>query len=246
VGSISYTNAEFQIRPDFAEGHDRFWKRLAAPGNWLTGAQRVDIAKEVRAAWECPLCRQRKEALSPYAVDGNHTTVTSLSDVTIDVVHRITTDPGRLTKVWFDGVMAQGLSPEEYVEIVGTVSQMVSIDEFCRGMGLPPNELPEPLPGQPSRYHPDKVSDFSAWVPMLPTFVESGPEADLWNGRGGAVIRALSLVPDEVRSMLDLLEIHYLSSNEIWNVAGSPKGTLSRIQAELIASRVSALNGCFY
>jgi AhpD family alkylhydroperoxidase len=26
----------------------------------------------------------------------------------------------------------------------------------------------------------------------------------------------------------------------------APKGTLSRIQAEIVAIRVSALNGCFY
>ena len=83
-------------------------------------------------------------------------------------------------------------------------------------------------------------------VPLLPNVVDSGPESDLWEGRTGYVIRALSLVPDEVRHMLDLLYVHYLNNNQIWNVKDSPQGTLSRSQTEVVAARVSALNDCFY
>lgn len=243
---ISYADAGYPIREDFAASHNRYWQRLARAGAWLSGAERVAVAREVRQAQQCSLCRRRKEALSPYTVDGAHETASTLSDVMVEVVHRVTTDPGRLTKAWFDGVMQQGLSAEQYVEIIGTLVCVFSIDEFCRALGLPLHELPEPQPGEPSRYRPSRLVEGEAWVPMLATDNAGGPEADLWHGRAGNVIRALSLVPDEVRSMLDLLEAHYMSNDKIWDVVSSPKGTLSRIQTEVVAARVSGLNGCFY
>jgi hypothetical protein len=35
---ISYSAAIVPVRDDFAAAHTRFWKRLAAPGAWWTGA----------------------------------------------------------------------------------------------------------------------------------------------------------------------------------------------------------------
>ena len=52
------------IRPDLTAAHDRVWHGLAGPGTWLSGAERVDVARELRAAPDCALCRERKEALS--------------------------------------------------------------------------------------------------------------------------------------------------------------------------------------
>jgi len=151
---IDYSGASYPIREDFTASHDYCWNRLAAPGTWLTGTQRVAVAKEVRQAQRCSLCRLRKEALSPYGVDGAHETVTDLSDVMVEVVHWITTEPQRLTKAWFDGIMQRGLTEEEYVEILGTLGAVFQIDEFCRGIGAPLHGLPEPQPGEPSHYRP--------------------------------------------------------------------------------------------
>ena len=108
--------------------------------------------------------------------------------------------------------------------------------------------MPEPEDGEISRYRPANIREDGdgAWIPLLPNVVDTGPESDLWVGRTGYVIRALSLVPDEVRYMLDLLVVHYLDNAQIWNVKVSPKGTLSRMQTEVVAARVSAFNGCFY
>lgn len=248
MNEINYSNAAYPIREDFAESHNRYWKRLAAPGTWLSGAQRVDVAREVRQTKHCSLCSRRKEALSPYQVDGAHDVAsTTLSDVMVEVIHRVISDPGRLTKTWFEGIKEQGLCEAEYIEIIGTLVFVFSIDEFCRAIDVPLNELPQAIDGEPSAYRPANLSAAEgAWVSLIPGTIESGPEADLWQGRTGFVIRALSLVPDEVRSLIDLLLVHYLDTNTIWDVAKSPKGTLSRIQTEVVAARVSALNGCFY
>ena len=44
-----------------------------------------------------------------------------------------------------------------------------------------------------------------AWVPMIPVDRATGAEADLYGGQAvGNVIRAMSLVPDEVRTLCDL------------------------------------------
>ena len=226
MSRISYSNAPWPVRENFAASHNRYWQRLAGPGNWFTGAERVDIAREIRQSQHCGLCRRRKEALSPYTVDGTHDTVSNLPDVVVEVIHRVTTDSARLTKSWFDGIMQQGLSEEQYVEVIGTLVAVFSIDEFCRCLGLPLNELPDPQPGEPSRYRPANAAYDRAWVPILPGRVDTGPDADLWQGdMRGYVIRALSLVPDEVRSLLDTSVAHYLEVSEVWNVTKSPHGT---------------------
>lgn len=242
---INYSNAKYAVRADYAEGHNRYWKRLAAPGNWLTGVQRVDVAKEVRQARSCELCATRKSALSPN-VPGVHNTASGLSESIVEVIHRVVTDPNRLTKTWFEGIMAQGLKPEEYIEVLGILVHVLLIDEFCRGIGEPLNELPKPLAGDPSRYLPSNAVDAGAWVRMLPNRIESGPEADLDDKFHGNVIRALSLVPDDVRTLIDLLEVHYLTNDDIVDMEAELDKPLNRVEMEVVATRVSSFNDCFY
>jgi hypothetical protein len=248
MSKIDYSDAKHPVRANFAEAHNRYWKQLAAPGAWLSGAERVAVAKEIRQASSCKFCSQRKAALSPYQVDGTHDTATSLSHTMVEVIHQVTTDSARLTKNWFDGIMQQGLSAEQYVEIIGTLVEVFAIDEFCRGLAIPLNALPEPLPGEPNKYRPENIREDGdgTWVPLLPNAVDTGPESDLWDGGAGYVIRALSLVPNEVRYLQDQLNVHYLDLTQIWNVKDSPFGGLSRIQTEVVAARVSAHNACFY
>ena len=245
--AISYSESAWKIRSDLAECHESYWARLASPGSWWTGAQRVALAAEVRAAGECSLCGRRKQALSPYGIEGEHDRASrELSAVAVDVAHRITTDASRLTREWFDRVLEQGLSAERYVEIVGTVVAVVSIDSFCRAIGVPLHALPEPRGGEPNRYRPASASQEEAWVPVVPADNTGTPEADLWPAkRTGWVVRAMSLVPDEVRTLADLSAAHYLPHSAVIDPRAS-RGALSRAQIELIAGRVSALNECFY
>ena len=245
--ALSYHSASMPVRENFAAAHTRFWQRLAAPGAWWTGAQRVALAAEVRQARHCALCQARLAALTPAAVQGEHDHLHALPLATVDVVHRVVTDPNRLTHTWFEGVMEAGLSAEAYVEIIGTVVAMVSIDSFCRGIGVPLHPLPEPLAGDPSHYRPQGATQNDAWVPMIPPENLGEPEADLYGGNPaiGNVIRAMSLVPDEVRTLQDLSAVHYLPSNQVRDPSASV-GSLSRVQMELVAGRVSALRECFY
>jgi hypothetical protein len=247
--TLSYDFAPVPIREDLLAAHRNQWSRLARPGAWWTGAQRLAIAREVRRAATCELCCKRKESLSPYTVEGEHEGSELLPAAAVDVIHRVTTDPGRLTRAWFDRVLATGLTAEQFVETVGVIVTVFSIDSFCSGIGVPLHPLPAPVAGEASAYRPAAARMEKAWVPMLPNGRREGPEGDLWGdmpgGQTGNVVRALSLVPDEVRGLKELSAAHYMSATEMMDLRRTRR-SLDRPQIELIAGRVSALRGCFY
>ena len=247
IASISYTDAAFPVREDFGASHTRYWQRLARPGAWWGGAERVAIAAEVRGARNCDFCRRIAESLSP-AITGQHDCKLSadLPAPAVDAVHRLVNDANRLSRAWFDGIVEAGLTPERYVELLGTVVAVLSIDGFARGIGVARRALPEPVPGEPTGYRPARLELDQAWVRMVPADNAETAEADLWPaGVNAYVIRAMSLVPDEVRSLADLSAAHYLSLEQMVDLAKGA-GVLSRPQTELIAGRVSALNQCYY
>jgi hypothetical protein len=244
--SFAYAESSVPIRPDIPDAHRAYWERLAAPGSWWTGAQRVAIARETRNAFDCAFCRARRAALSPYAVNGTHDHGNGLSDLAVDAVHRVVTDQSRITRAWIDDMADQGLSRPAYVELVGVVVAVLSIDEFHRGLGLPLEPLPEPQPGAISRYTPAHLSEDMGFVPTIPADGAVGPEADLWAERTANVLRALSLVPDAVRAWRDLSDAQYLSFTEMQKFDQNEGRSLNRMQIELVAGRVSSVNDCFY
>lgn len=247
---FDYSTQNDAIRDDLAAAHRRVWAHVAAAGTWLTGAERVAVASETRRARSCALCAERKAALSPFAISGDHDHAGELSPLIVDAVHRVTTDAGRLTASWYASLLSEGLAPESYVEALGVTVLAICIDEFHRALGTPLEPLPEPVPGEPSRRRPvgAQVEDGAAWVPILAPDRAGPDEADLFAGMPSSqapnVIRALSLVPDEVRAWKDVSGAQYLSTEQMRSFE-SPRA-IDRAQIELIASRVAALNECFY
>ena len=241
------------VRDDLAAAHARYWRRLAGPGaNW-SGIERVAIAREARHAGGCAYCRRLRAAHSPHALTGAHDAGPGnaglLPAPAVDAVHRIVNDASRLTRAWYERTVAAGLTDARYVELVGTVVSVVSIDSFCRAIGVPLHPLPEPEPGAATGYRPAAAAhDGESWVPMVPFDNSGSPEADLWRARRtGNVIRALSLAPDEVRTLNDLGGAHYIEHALVRDPSATKGGgSLSRPQIELIAGRVSILNDCFY
>jgi alkylhydroperoxidase family enzyme len=169
----------------------------------------------------------------------------ALPDAAVDVIHRVVTDSGRLSRAWFEKTLSSGLSDAQYVEIVGVVVTVVGIDGFCRALGVPAEALPDPERGAPSQRRPPAAGPDGAWVPMIPQGRAAGPDADLFGaGRTPNVMRAMSLVPEEVRGLLDLGAAHYLSTDQMMDLRAGR--ALDRAQMELVAGRVSALSECFY
>jgi hypothetical protein len=242
---LDFEGVPIDVGAEIKAAHRDIWERIALPGNWWHGAERVAIAAAVRGAAHCKVCDARREVLSPLAVPGPHEHDGTLPDEAIEVVHQVTRDPGRLSKAWFDAVIHDGLSEEQYIETLGVVVAVISIDAFCRGLGVDPHPLPAPEPGETTRHRPAGTVSGEAWVPMLPAAASSGPEADLFpSARVPNVARAMSLVPDCVRMLKQLSAAHYLPMEQV--IDPKARRTLDRAQMELLAGRVSALNECFY
>ena len=246
--AFDYDNNTYSIREDIPEAFRSVWQTIASPGNWWTGEDRVALAAESRAARKCDFCSARKLALSPYNFKGEHHGVSNLPGVAIDAVHRITTDASRITKQWITKSAASGLSEEKYIELLGIVVAIISIDAFHRALGLPLETLPEPLAGEPSTYSPPGAKLNGAYIPTVTPADLSDHEADLYGGapQTGNVLSAMSLVPDSVRMLTTLGDAQYLNMNDVPNPTTNGGRAISRPQIELIAGRVSSLSDCFY
>ena len=140
--AVTNHDSELDIDPMFISTHNDLWLRLGSCGTWWTGPQRVAAMSEVRAAFECDLCSERSEALSPLMIEGVHDSVSELPPEAVDLVHRLTTDPGRLTQPWANTII-DVLGEERYVEIVTVVCVQYVIESFARNLGLPLPDLPE-------------------------------------------------------------------------------------------------------
>jgi hypothetical protein len=243
---IDYSAADVPVRADLREAHRWLLEHLRAPGTWWTGAERLAIAAEARRATTCRLCRDRRAALSPASIGGEHDTAEALPANVVDVIHRVRTDPARLSRQWFDAVLAGGVRVEPFVELIAVVTLTTGMDYFARALGVPPFPLRPALPGEPSRYVPAAATGGTAWVPMIAVEDATGAEADLYSGAPFApnIVRALSAVPDEVRALWRSMSAHYLPTASIPDP--SARRSLDRMQMELVAARVSALNQCFY
>lgn len=247
MGEIDYSAAGVGVREDLREAHRALWKHLRSPGAWWTGTERIAAAGAARASSRCSLCAERKDALSPNAVSGRHDGGGELPEAAVDVVHRVRTDPGRLSRAWYERTLDSGLEDAQYVELVSIAAVIAGVDFFARALGTDPPALPEPQPGQPSRRRPSTAQANGAWVATIAGPDAAGDEADLYAGMAIVpnIASALSLVPDEVRVLRRLSAAHYMGIEHVPDPTFRC-GNLDRPQMELIAARVSALNQCFY
>ena len=121
----------------------------------------------------------------------------------------------------------------------------------CAGQGMPgegDHEVDDAWKNEgEAEAESEGASEGEAWVPMLAAGRLGASERDLFFGlpMPPNVLRAMSLVPDEVRTLKDLSAAHYLPMGSVRDPRATA-GTPHRMQIELIAGRVSALRQCFY
>jgi hypothetical protein len=243
---IQIGSAMLPARPPLMRALEAAWRTLAAPGTWWSGAERIAIAAEARQAESCALCRRRKEALSPYSVEGRHDSFEELPGEAVEAIHRLTTDAGRITERWVRQVVDGMLGEERYVEIISIVAIITAFDTFDRALGRPIRSLPTPVAGQPDRHRPVGAKRGLAWVATLAPSDVGPCDPNPFPVHGDKNIHlALSLVPQEVFNFFDLDVELYLKDHEIRDFSREYRG-ISHRQIELIAARASALNTCFY
>ena len=246
MDALDSSPAAAPLRDDLLATHGAVLELIASPGSWLDGAERVAVAAESRNAPACALCAERRQSVSPEHPAGEHTTVTSLPAPLVEVVHRVRVDSGRLSRGFYDRMLDAGVTEGEYVEAVGIAALTAGIDYFCRALGVDPLPLPEPAPGAPSGHRPAGAKDLGAFVAMVPPEGATGPEEGLYGDLAFVpnIARALSQVPDLARMLQRWTASHYVPLSAL----GDPTHgrDLDRVQMELVASRVSAMNECFY
>ncbi len=255
MAEIEVAGERLPLRDSLAAQIDVAWERLAGPGTWWSGAERLALAAEARAAKDCTLCRRRKAALSPYGDNGVHERPGDsrelLPPAAVEAVHRLGSDAGRITEKWI-AALGRGdygtaaLEETGYVEIVSVVAILTGLDSFDLALGRPPRPLPAPTPGAPSRQRPAGARRDLAWVSTLAPEAVTLADPNPYPVHGDKNIhRGLSLVPQEVFNFFDLDVELYLKDHEIRDFETDYRA-ISHAQIELIAGRASALNGCYY
>ena len=204
---------------------------LVSPGDWLTGAQRRAAWLEYRDARTNELDQARKASISPAAVDGSHAATDHLSAEAMEIVHRVASDPGRLTRAWADQ-MIDALGDATYTELVGIAATAAAVDAFDHAIGAGEQRIGDAVAGDPTRERPSDVGDVGAWVPQT---VEAA---------NANVSRTLSLVPTTNRAWRGIVDGLYSRGTEFGNLTWDR--ALNRPQVELVAARTTAELECFY
>ena len=112
------------------------------------------------------------------------------------------------------------------MELVSVVASAVIVDTFAQGMGRDLGDLPDAEPGAPAFDTATDVVDEGAYLPIAR------------QGRAN-ILRSLGLVPSALRLFFDTF-------NHSYTMQPGSRFAIDRRQVELIASRVSAVNQCFY
>ena len=184
---FDFNNAPLPINDELAAAFRLVWDRLATPGTWWTGTERVAIAEVARLAYK-----------------GNDGTAhPSLPAPAVAAASLLSRKPAGVTKRLIQEWEGAGLEPTRYVELVGVVAQVTAVDTFHRALVIDLEPLPPPRPGEPSRQLPETPAQANrAWVPMV------GPPT---------IPSSLSAVPAEMDALEELHGPMYLTYEEMGN-----------------------------
>ncbi len=237
-----YPDLELPIRSEILEAQSAAVEHWASPGTWWTAAERLAIVGEVRNARDA---EELPPWVPPTTVEGLIPSDHPLPAAAIDAVWRLTNHLGTVTRTWYESLVPDRLSAEQYVELVGVVAQANLVDRFADGLALERAKLPAPKDGEPSRELPEGAELNAHWVPTAPvtdaSWLPTDAKVDVPNVR-----KALSLVPAERIMQWTLIDAHYVAGGALVRDISHLNWSLDRPQIELIGARTSALNECFY
>lgn len=241
----SHEATGLSIRSDLTSAHARVWEKLAAPGTWWNGSERLAIAEVVRAALS------DANPVPPWdsaSQSGRLPNDSAISSALQDAVYRLAVHAGTLTEEWYQKMRdATGVTPQQWVEIIEVTISVASVLRFAQVAGIDRPEFPEALEGQPTRQTQPSKPARHHWVPVV-HLEDSTPElAPFYDGLPAVppVLRALSSVPAAMHTLFTLSNAQYIPMREMIDLNWT-RGTLSRRQIELVAGRLSAHRECFY
>ncbi len=116
------------------------------------------------------------------------------------------------------------------VEVVSLTAMLAAIDGLHRGLGIDPAPLPTPQPGPPTGDVTPNVRHRRGHVPMPP----------------GSIPHALDLLPGVGAYFRSMFGALYMTLDEMASPTFARRPGLDRAQMELVATRTSLVNECFY
>ena len=242
---LAHEATNLHIRSDLTAAHAHVWEKLAAPGTWWNGSERLAVAEVVRVALG------ESDPVPPWdsaSKSGRLPNSSRISSELQDAVYRLAVHAGTLTEGWYQKMRAAtGVTPQQWVEIIEVTISVASVLRFAQLAGIDSPDLPEPLQGHPTRQTQPSKPAKHHWVPVV-HLEDSTPElAPFYNGLPALapVIRALSSVPAAMDTLFTLGDAKYIPMREMVDMNWT-RGTLSRRQIELVAGRLSAHRECFY
>ena len=238
-----YSDTRLPIPASTSALHADELQTFARPGTWGTAAQRTAIAAETR--------KTRCEAGVQESVgDEALADITDIPDAARRVARAVALGGISINREFCQQAMRDGLTDGAYVEVVGVAARTAHLDVFARGIGVPSRKLAEPVEDrEPIRQRPEVARDEGFFVDSVPSAPEGGELADeIYASAVPAanILRSLSLVPDEAKSLNAICREEYFTHETMMDMGYSSLDGLSRPQLELVAARISALNQCFY
>ncbi|MGI8794134.1 MAG: hypothetical protein ACR2H3_13340 [Acidimicrobiales bacterium] len=204
--TFDLADAVLPVRPAVRAELEREWTRLAQPGAWFTGAERVAMAAEARAALTMT------EAGS------------GLPDVVVEVAQAVATDAMHIRRDWVEDVVGRGVRVEAYTEVVGVVSRLCAVDTYVKGVGATEVTLPEePANGKPSHETNPEVTQREAFVPTAVS--DNAPyalsaaigEAEAMLSLHGPIYLTLEQMGDlHHQSELSRVQIEFVAAHTSW------------------------------
>ena len=220
---------DHNVSENLLDAFNSCWKRIAEPGEWWNGKERIAILEEVRKDRDegHPIVR------APLA-DLSNTPSPVISPLVCEIIRKVTSNAHEIDDKWAKEAIGR-IGEGKYSELVSLVVNILPIDIFCLLLGRPVVSLPVPKNGKPGESIPDGLADGGAFVPW---------RTENWVGPN--VARALSFVEKENAIRMKLVESMYAGSDKFISMIWDDTEPLDRSQVEIIAARTSSINECFY
>mgnify|MGYP006274767917 CR=1 FL=1 len=222
------------VRTDLAEAHRVARLSLASGGNWWSARSRRALAiTAIRAMWVT-------DPLPPWASDDaivEFVGAASLGDVPI-AAHRAAARMARhaasLDRTWYERIRNE-IGALAYVELVAIVCIAAATSSLRHSLGFDPLELPPANDDDASLIDSPVIADARLnWVPVATPVDEVA-----------AVVQALSAVPSANSDLWRLADAQYIPDAEMVDPLWT-RGTLTRVEMELVATEVSWARECHY
>jgi len=175
-----------RIPSRLVESQSAAWDRLAGPGEWWTGEERLAFAAEARAAFA-----ERHQA--PW-----------LRTAPAGLMSKLAADANQIDRSWATTSISE-VGEAAYVELVAIAASIAVLDAFAEALGLERTPLPAARDGEPSRDEPDDMGDAGAYVRMATPWSDANVARALTlSPSGNALYRGIAMPFYHEGQFLDL------------------------------------------